>query len=187
MLGEEDVAVKLRKWMMLAAMLAVVVMATPVVAQVSQEESERRIASGTAAPKTGISNKGSNVNLCAAVLQSAQTGNVANQQGVTQYGSDVDNIEFEGSTITVTPDLVNECTQTIQQVTAAGVKSAAEAGKAEAKGGGSTPSGGAASKAGGTAAKVLPATGGLDVALSLGLGAGAVVVGGGLLARKMSR
>jgi hypothetical protein len=186
MLGEEDVAVELRKWMTLAAMLAVVVVATPVVAQVSQEESERRITSGTAAPKTGISNAGSNVNLCAAVLQSAQTGNVANQQGVTQYGSVGDNIEFEGSTLTVTPDLVNECTQTIQQATAAGVKSGAEAGKAEAKGG-DTPSGDVAAKAGGTAAKVLPATGGLDVVLLLGLGAGAVVAAGGLLARKMSR
>ncbi|MDQ3966335.1 MAG: hypothetical protein M3246_07795, partial [Actinomycetota bacterium] len=87
---------------------------------VSQEFESEDIESGEASPSVDISNIGDNANLCAAVEQSVNTGNIANQQGVTQYGSETDDIEFEGSSITITPELVQECTQTIEQSSAAG-------------------------------------------------------------------
>ena len=87
---------------------------------VSQEFEQEDIESGEASPSVSVSNTGDNGNLCAAIEQSANTGNVSNQQGVTQYGSETDDIEFEGSTITITPELAAECTQTIEQSGAAG-------------------------------------------------------------------
>lgn len=185
----------MKKLTLLVAILATtLVAAVPAIAQVSQEESERRITSGKASPKTEISNTGDQVNLCAAVLQAANTGNVANEQGVAQYAQyRAGDIEFEGSDITITPELVNQCEQTIQQATEAG-KGEAKADEAEAKagegsgsgsGGGQPGSGGGGSGGGGGQ---LPATGGLSgIAPLLGLGAGALLVAGGLLARKMIR
>src|SRR5919199_5487295 len=110
----------MKKLMLLAAMLAMaLVAAAPAIAQVSQEQSERRITSGTATPKTEISNKGNNVNLCPTGQQATQTGNVANEQGVVQYASKSDDIDFSGSEIGLTPDVSGTCTQTIEQKTAA--------------------------------------------------------------------
>ena len=184
----------MKKLTLLVAILATtLVAAVPAIAQVSQEESERRITSGKASPKTEISNTGDQVNLCAAVLQAANTGNVANEQGVAQYAQyRAGDIEFEGSDITITPELVNQCEQTIRQVTEAG-KGEAKVGEAEAKAGEGAGSGGGGGQPGsgggsGGGARQLPATGGLSgMAPLLGLGAGALLVTGGLLARKMIR
>jgi hypothetical protein len=110
-------------------------------APASQEFSERRITSGAANPTTRISNTGDNVNLCAPVQQVANTGNVANEQGVVEdnsngfstngfttdgfgffpsdnfgFGSDLD---FEGSNITIEPSTTADCTQTIDQAATA--------------------------------------------------------------------
>ncbi len=171
----------MRKLMLLAAMLALaLVAASPAVAQVGQGFSQEDVESGDVEPAVGIASKGNNVNLCSAVLQAAQSGNVQNTQGVLQYKAPIDEIEFEGSTITITPELVSECTQTIQQSAAAGPKAEAKAGKAEAKAG--------EAKAGKAEAKALPKTGGVaGTASLLGLGAGALLVAGGLLTRKMIR
>src|SRR5919199_1723683 len=107
--------------------------------------------------------------------QVGNTGQVANEQGVIQYNSKADDIEFAGSELTVTPSETGECTQTIEQSSAAGPKAEAKAGKAEAKTGAPPPP------------KALPATGGFDPATLLGLGAGALLVAGGLLARRIIR
>jgi hypothetical protein len=69
----------------------------------------------------------------------------------------------------ITPSLVDECTQTIEQVTAADSESETKASEAEAK-------------AGCAKAKELPRTGGRDLAPLLGLGAGILLVTDGLLA-----
>src|SRR5919199_1126143 len=145
--------------MLLVAMVAMaLVAAAPAIAQVSEGFSERRITSGKASPSVAISNKGNNVDLCASLLQAAQTGNVANEQGATQYNTKTDDIDFTGSNITLTPDLVQTCTQTIEQAAAAGPKAE------------------------------LPKTGGVaGTASLLGLGAGALLVAGGLLARRIIR
>ena len=169
--------------MLLVAMLAMVlVAAAPALAQVSQEQSQRRITSGKASPSVGISNKGTNVNQCITSMQSVQTGNVANTQGVVQYAGTVDDVDIEGSAILETPDTSVNCTQLIEQAAAAS-KGEAKAGSAEAK---AAP---AQAKAGGAEAKALPPTGGVagSTASLLGLGAGALLVAGGLLARRIFR
>ncbi len=198
--------------MLLWAMLAMVlVAAAPAIAQigtqdeddeedastpVAQEFAQEDVESGDVEPVVDITNTGDNVNMCLGLLQAANTGNVQNEQGVSQYLSYADDIEFEGSSIEISPEAVQECEQVIEQATAAGTKTAAKAGEAEAKGGGAAGGGGgggAAGGGGGAAAakagvKTLPATGGIaDIAPLLGIGAGALLVAGGLLARKMIR
>ena len=110
----------MRKLMLVVAMLAVVlVAAAPAIAQVAQGFSESRVTSGAASPKVEIKNSGNNVNMCPTVQQVAQTGNVANEQGVTQYATDTGDIDFSGSELTVTPSTTAECTQTMDQAAAA--------------------------------------------------------------------
>jgi LPXTG-motif cell wall-anchored protein len=171
----------LKKLVLLGAIVAMmVVAAAPAIAQVGQGFSERRDTSGSATPKVAISNKGNNANLCAQLQQAVNTGQVLNEQGVVQYVSKADDLDFTGSELGLTPAETAECTQTIQQAAAAGPKAEAKAGKAEAK----APE----AKAGGAEAKALPKTGGVAGAASLlGLGAGALLVGGGLLARRIIR
>jgi hypothetical protein len=107
----------LRKWIMLAAMLAIVVVAAaPAIAEVSQEFSENRITSGRASPSFSFSNSGDNVNACPTDQQIANTGNVANEQGVTQYNTETDDIDFTGSSIVIDGSVDSSCTQTIDQV-----------------------------------------------------------------------
>ena len=179
----------MRKLMMLAAILAIVlVAAAPALAQVSQEFSEARNKSGTASPKTAISNTGKNVNLCPTGQQVTQTGNVLNEQGVVQYLSKTDDIDFSGSEIGLTPSETAECTQTIEQAAAAGPKAEAKAGKAEAKADPPEAKAGSAEAKAEAPKAELPKTGGVaGTASLLGLGAGALLVAGGLLVRRTIR
>ena len=169
----------MRKLMLLAAMLAMMLVATaPALAQVSGEFSQNRIQSGKASPSVGISNKGTNVNQCVTAIQSTQTGNVANTQGLVQYKGTVDDVGIEGSAIIDTPSSNVNCTQLIEQA------AAAKAGEAKA--------GGAEAKAGGAEAKAappqLPKTGGVAGTTSLlSLGVGALLIAGGLLTRRIFR
>src|SRR5918912_609329 len=181
---------RLKKLIMLGALVAmVVVAAAPALAQVSQEQSERRITSGKSSPSFSVSNKGNNVSLCPTGQQVGQTGQVANEQGVVQYESKADDLDFSGSSITTEPSTTGECTQTIEQSSAAGPKAEAKAGKAEAKGGDpEAKAGKAEAKAGDAPPKALPKTGGTaGTASLLGLGAGALLVAGGLRARRIIR
>src|SRR5215212_2958889 len=98
----------------------VVVAAAPAIAQVTQGFGESRVTSGPASPSTAVSNAGDNVNLCPSVQQTANTGEVANEQGVVQYFSTADDLDFTGSSITITLSETAECTQTIDQAAAAG-------------------------------------------------------------------
>src|SRR5918912_4459826 len=101
----------MRKFMLVVAMLAIVLVATaPAIAQ-SQGFSERRIQSGPSSPKVEIKNSGDTVNLCASPQQIGQTGNVANEQGVPQFESTADDIDFSGSSITIEPSETASCTQ----------------------------------------------------------------------------
>ena len=110
----------MRKLMLLATILAIAVVAVaPAIAQVEQGFSQEDVESGDVEPTVEISNAGNNVNLCPTVLQSANSGNVQNEQGVNQYQDEVDDIEFEGSNITIASESAGECTQTISQAASA--------------------------------------------------------------------
>jgi hypothetical protein len=110
----------LRKLMILAAMVALaLVAAAPAIAQVGQGFSQEDVESGDVEPVVEISNKGNNVNICGTVLQSANSGNVQNEQGVVQYQDELDDIEFEGSNITFEVAAEGSCTQTISQAASA--------------------------------------------------------------------
>src|SRR5919205_4093983 len=111
----------MRKLMLVVGMLGVgAVAAVPAIAQVAQGFSERRIQSGPSSPKVEIKNSGDTVNLCASPQQIGQTGNVANEQGVPQFESTADDIDFSGSSITIEPSETASCTQTTSQAAAAG-------------------------------------------------------------------
>jgi hypothetical protein len=110
----------MKKIMMVVAMLAVVLIAAaPALADIGQKFSEKRNTSGPASPKAAISNTGNNANLCPTAQQIANTGNVLNEQGVTQYNTDTDDIDFSGSSITIEPSTTADCTQTIEQAAVA--------------------------------------------------------------------
>ncbi len=179
-----------------------VVAATPAVAQVSQGFEEEDVESGDVEPSVDIASSGDNVNLCTAILQSANSGNVQNQQGVSQYLAYADDIEFEGSSIEISSEAANECVQTIRQSAAAAAApragaaaapaAVAKAGAAQAKAAAGpaaaapaamaaagAPPGGAAAKAGGG---MLPKTGGPGDIAPLVAAAGLLLAGGGLLA-----
>ncbi len=110
----------MRKLMLLLAMVAVVlVAAAPAIAQVSQGFSEEDVESGDVEPVVEITNSGNNANLCPTIHQSANSGNVQNEQGVVQYEVVADDIGFGGSSITFETESAGECTQTIEQAAAA--------------------------------------------------------------------
>ncbi len=169
--------------MLLAAMLALaLVAAAPAIAQVSQGFEQEDVESGGVASKLTVKGSGSNVNQCAVVMQSGQSGNVQNAQGVVQYKGKVDDVEVEGSAILESPEAAVDCDQLIRQAAAAGPKAEAKAGKAEAKAEAAPAPAPAPAKA------QLPKTGGVaGTASLLGLGLGALLVAGGLLARRIFR
>ncbi len=86
---------------------------------VGQEFEQEDVESGDVEPVVEISNAGDNANLAPTVLQSANSGNVQNAQGIVQYQSGADDIEFEGSSIEISPSVESDVTQTIEQAAAA--------------------------------------------------------------------
>ena len=110
----------MRRMMVVLSLVAIaLVAAAPAMAQVSQEFEQEDVESGDVEPTVEISNTGNNANICGTILQSANSGNVQNEQGVVQYQDEVDDIEFEGSNITIASESAGECTQTIEQAAAA--------------------------------------------------------------------
>ena len=112
-----------KKLALLAVIVAIVLVASaPALAQVAQGFSESSTKSGAASPKVEIKNSGNNVNECDTLQQIVNTGNVLNEQGVTQYQTKTDDISFnpdDPTQIVITPSETAECTQTIDQAAAA--------------------------------------------------------------------
>jgi spore coat protein U-like protein len=110
---------KVKKLMMLAAMLALVlVVAAPAIGQVQHaigQESE----TGTVNATFTANQSGSNSSQCVTPLQFGNTGSLQNGQSVLQYASDSGDIEFEGPTFEFTPTLNATCNQAVQQSSAA--------------------------------------------------------------------
>jgi hypothetical protein len=110
---------ELKKLMMLAAMLALVLaIAVPAIAQVNNgvgQEDE----TGNVDLSFSVQGSGSNSNQCVTPQQFGNTGSSQNAQGVLQYNSVSGDIEPEGSTFTLAPELTAPCTQAVQQSSAA--------------------------------------------------------------------
>ena len=111
----------MKKLMMLAAMLALLLLAAvPAIAQVSEEFEQELDETGNVTLNTNVTSSGDSSNQCVAPLQFGNTGNLQNAQGFLQYGSTSDDIEFSGSSFEFAPELTNTCTQAVQQAAAAG-------------------------------------------------------------------
>ena len=112
----------MKKLMMLAAMLALVLaVAVPAIAQVSQglaNEGE----SGNVTPSFSVQSSGNSSNQCVQPEQFGNTGNLNNAQGLLQYNSTIGGpfgAEFEGPSFTFAPVETAPCTQYVQQSSAA--------------------------------------------------------------------
>jgi hypothetical protein len=111
----------LKKLMLLAALLAMlIVAAVPAIAQIGQE-SEQETESGEVDQSFEVAGSGDNSNQCANIQGVGQTGNAQNQIDLIQYGSEADDFEFDevGSTITTSPVNTAECTQEVNQAASA--------------------------------------------------------------------
>src|ERR671913_754794 len=111
----------MKKLMLLAALLAMlVVVAVPAIAQIDQE-SEQETESGDVDQSFTVTSEGDNSNQCAGIQGVANTGNAQNQTSLIQYGSDADDFEFYevGSTIEVSPTNTTECDQQVNQAATA--------------------------------------------------------------------
>ena len=110
----------MKKLMLLAAILAMVlVAAAPVIAQeVGFDDQE--FESGEIEGETALEIEGNNNNQCLGVLQFGNTGNAGNEQGTAQYdtGGEFEQ-EFEGPEIEFGPENATECEQAVQQAAAA--------------------------------------------------------------------
>jgi LPXTG-motif cell wall-anchored protein len=197
----------LKKLMLLAAMLAlVVVAASPAFAQ---SGSEIEVEEGDVTLEDSTTVEGSIVQNCpASVTFGDENENV--QEVVSSQNANI-NIDGSENELEIaqelvqsgfSPEVATECTQEIAQAAAAGAgKAEAKAGGAEAKAGGAEAKAAPAAeaKAGGAEAKAAPApaaqaqAGGAKAELPktgggaslLALGAGALLVGGGLVARRI--
>ena len=199
----------MRRLILLAAMLAIVLFASgPAVAQVEQE-SEQEGESGEVGQSFEVSSSGGSANQCAEILAAAQSGNAQNVSDVIEADSDADDIEFEegGSSIGVSPELAEACEQTINQAaSAAGKSEEKKAAPAPAPKTAPTPAPKLEAKKEETkkeetkkeetkkeetkkekTKKELPKTGGSGAASLFAFAGGALLVIGGLLVRKIVR
>ena len=110
----------MKKLTLMVAVLALLTLAAaPVIAQVGFEIGDSENESGEIETENNFSIEGNNNNACLGQLQFGQTGNFTNQQGVLQYASDADDIEFEGPEIEFAPENETSCDQKVQQSAAA--------------------------------------------------------------------
>jgi LPXTG-motif cell wall-anchored protein len=191
---------KLERLTLLAAVLVMVLgTSVPALAQVEQED-EQEGESGEVDQSFDVSSSGDSANQCAEILAAAQSGNAQNIQELIQTDSDADDFEFEdgGSSIDVSPELTEECEQTINQAaSAAGKAEERKAAPAPAPALKTAPAPASAPKseakeeeekkaeAKKEERKELPKTGGSGAAPLFTLGIGASLVVGGLLVRRI--
>jgi hypothetical protein len=115
---KEDI---MRKLILLAAVLAmVIVAAVPAIAQIGQEF-EQETESGEVDQSFTVTSEGDNSNQCAGIQGVANTGNAQNQLGLLQYASTADDFEFDevGSNVDVSPSSTTTCDQQVNQAASA--------------------------------------------------------------------
>src|SRR5215207_9992394 len=110
----------MKKLMLMAAILGMVlVAAAPVVAQVGFEIGDTENESGEIETENSFEIEGNNNNACLGQLQFGNTGNFTNQQGVLQYDSEADDLEFGAGEFEFAPENETACEQEVQQAAAA--------------------------------------------------------------------
>jgi len=111
----------MKKLMLLAAVLAmVIVAAVPAIAQIGQE-SEQETESGDVNQSFDVSSTGDNSNQCVGIQGVANTGNTQNQLDLVQFFSDADDFEFDevDSDVDVSPENSTDCDQQVNQADSA--------------------------------------------------------------------
>jgi hypothetical protein len=85
------------------------------------QDNEQDADSGEVSQNFTVTGGGDNSNQCANVQGVANTGNAQNQTNVLQYGSTVDDFDFDesGSTIEVSPTNSTSCDQQVNQAASA--------------------------------------------------------------------
>src|SRR5215218_1730455 len=110
----------MKKLILLAAVLAMVLLASaPVIAQeVGFDDQE--LESGEISTETELSIEGNNNDQCAGLLQFGQTGNAGNEQGTAQYDIAGEFSQgFGGQSLSSAPENETACEQEVQQAAAA--------------------------------------------------------------------
>jgi hypothetical protein len=107
----------MRKLMMLAAMLALVLaVAVPAIAQVTQAPTETFVSGTNTNTGGAVTSKGNNSSTCSAQENFNNSGGVLNQQSVQQYASDIGTgTLFLGPSFTNAPNQTAPCAPTVQQ------------------------------------------------------------------------
>lgn len=200
----------MKKIIVLVVMIAMAfLVAAPAVAQVGQDF-DQDADSGEVDQSSTVTGGRSAANQCAAILAAAQTGSAQDSTGSIRSGSNTGESEQEdvGSNLIVSPELAEECEQTINQAAAASSPKqapkaapksapapAAKSETSEAKAAATQPKAEpraeekkteSRTEAKKTEVKELPKTGGGGATL-FALGAGALLVAVGLLAVRFIR
>ena len=203
----------MKKTMLIVAMAMAIAMAVaaPIAMAQVERDSEQDVESGEVDQSFSVTGSG-NSSQCAEIQSAAQTGNTQDLVGVIdaarEEGGDV-SFEEGGSSVTMSPELATECVQEINQAASAAggaekkgtpppapIPTPAPAPKAApapayasevspasaVKAGESSPA--SAVKAG--ESKTLPQSGG-DLTSIFALGVGALLVTGGIVARRLIR
>ncbi len=108
----------MKKLLLLAVILALALAAVPAIAQVdldSGNESE----SEDVELAFEVENTGDFANQCVPVLQFGNSGNFNNTPSFLQYSSEADDFESGGLEFSVEPEMAVECSNTVQQSSAA--------------------------------------------------------------------
>ena len=110
----------MKKLMILAALLAmVIVAAVPAIAQVSQSN-EQEADSGDATQNINVTGGGDNSNACQGVQGITNTGNATNNVPVLQYANTDTEFEIEDSgDFTISPSSTTTCDQQVNQAASA--------------------------------------------------------------------
>jgi hypothetical protein len=112
----------MKKVMMLAALLAMLVVAAiPAFAQVEQPF-EQEADSGDVEQSFEVTGGGDNANQCVNVTGNTNTGNSQNQTGIFQYASEIEEFEQDdtGNDLTVEGTSTVTCDSQVNQAAAAG-------------------------------------------------------------------
>ncbi len=78
--------------------------------------------SGDVAIESSVSSEGDYSMQCVAPLQFGNSGNLQSAQGFSQFGSDADDLDAEGSSFEFAPAIETTCDQAVQQSSAASSK-----------------------------------------------------------------